>query len=294
MIVNVIVFAVCVCPIIVGLSTYQYIRSKKTNRSFGQFEDFKLHQIQQSVIESSRIRAKNAHTDAMGQVVDRFHKLGLTYDDLMNVIDYVKNVDPIIHIGRGGIDWLKNETRMKNRFELNIPDKNKGDYMRDRKIWECDLFETGYDECDDRIRPKYGCLNLMSDEKGCISAIEYGLSYIILKEDTKSRITFTYGDSSCAWNDQICTFDNFVQVFLTMSDITICDIVKIVECKKNKLQIPDVVNVNRYYTYIETQIHGDILMQRDVKHIMLHHEHASAVILRRLCKSQIPYTILDS
>lgn len=254
----------------------------------------KLNSIQEFAFKGCNVRAKNANDEMVQVIESRFKNLGLTYDDVINVMDKIKNADVIIHFSGSSAKWLGSleESRYKNYFETSHGNdrhhSNNKSYRHSRLVWESKLFDKAYDESEPWIKVKYGCLNIMSDAIGCRDAIGcYGNSFMILKPDIKSRTSFTF-DDSCKNPEHICTFDNFIQVFSKMNDRMIKDI--ILMTKKN-LSKDDLSKDRRYYTYIEAQIHGDIVIKRDVEHIMLYHEHTTPEILERLKKDNIPFTV---
>ncbi len=266
---------------------YDYKQSAKINH-------YLLYNLHLKAWNSSNDKAKKQSLESFKNVEKLFQDLMLTEDDLYDTIDYVKNSIPIIHFGgrsntesRYSVHWLKTENKLKNRFQLY---NNMHGYYRDRERWESNLFDKHYDRCNIKLKVKYGCLNLMMQNQGCESAFYYGRSYMILKSDVKSRMTFIAGDSD-QMNSHICTFDNFIHIFLHLDTTTILDLVKMARYKKNKLLKKPFVN--SYYQYIETHIHGDILINRDIEHIMLYHTHAYPGILRRLNNHRIPYTIFS-
>ena len=203
---------------------------------------------------------KTNHVKSFDDTLKLFTKYNLSQEDFMDVCDYIKNIDPIIHIGRfyGNINWLINETKIINGIQL----KNTYNGDIDSRIgWETRLFDNGYpSDCSPNLRVKYGCLNIASKKVGCNVAFDYGRSYIILKPELKYRITFIYGDSSYS-GPQLCTFDNFSQFLLYLSPSILIKIVQIAKYYKGKLNsLPDIDEFN----YIEMQIHGDLDIKRDL------------------------------
>jgi hypothetical protein len=253
------------------------------------FKTIDLHPVQQKALEWCRKKAKIFHKNVYDNAVIRFLELGFTRVDLEDAIDYIKNIDPIIHFGKGlqsPINWLITETKLKNCFELGY----RGTEPCLRIQSEDNLFNNSYTGTDPNLRVKYGCLNLMSDIKGCASAHPYGNSFMILKPEVKPRITFVCGDSF-GMQPHICTFDHFVQLFLYLNDEVLKNIIKLAKYAKGKIKQKPIVN--NMYDYIEIQIHGDILLSQDIKHIMMYRLHTSPNIMNKLYKDKIPYTIFD-
>ena len=251
--------------------------------------DDTLHQTQRLALKWCAKKARIYHKSIMDNVIIRFLELDLTRSDLQIAIDYIRDIDPIVHFGRT-VDWLKTENKMKNCFEIgSMPITS--DNIRIK--WEHNLFGGRYFvECEPNVRVKYGCLNLMSDDQGCRMAHGYGRSYMIIKPELKSRITFVCGDSS-GMQSHICTFDHFVQLFLYLDPIILKHIINMAKYKKGIVK--EKPNVNLCYMYIEMQIHGDIDITKDVDHIMLSGPRSMFVpeIVDRLHRDNIPFTIMD-
>lgn len=96
-------------------------------------------------------------------------------------------------------------------------------------------------------------------------------------------------DDSCKMPSEICTFSDIVQIFSTMSPCMIQGIVEMTNYinGRSERKPPN----KKFKTYIETQIHGDILIQRDVEHIMLHYKHMNPWIIMRLNRYSVPYAV---
>ncbi len=252
----------------------------------------KLNQIHIKALNWCSKKARIYHKNVYDNVVIRFLNEGYSRDCIDNVINYIKNIDPIIHFGRcitGPIVWLETEQKLKNLFEIG------NSFVQARTQWENNLFNKIYDDnCDFNIRVKYGCLNLMNNKMGCGSATGYGKSYIILKQKVKNRITFVCGDSA-EMQPHMCTFDHFVQLLLYLNLSTLNDVIKMANYTKQKndglcVQYPQ---VNNMYVYVEIQIHGDVVLSHDVERIMLYRPHSNDRILQRLDLDNIPYTLFD-
>jgi hypothetical protein len=252
------------------------------------------HQIK--AVNWCTLKAKIYHKNVYPNTVIRFLELGYNEEDVINCLDYIKNIDVIAHFGRETsvpIQWLKTETKLKNAFETNPPHTG---YLSARKDWEDNLFNKIYSsECDITTRVKYGCLNLLSDPTGCPSAKGYGSSYMIFKNNIKSRTTFVCGDSSSK-QTHICTFDNCVQLLLYMDELTLKNVIQLAKMKKTKQYNKIILHGlqhQRSYMYIEVQIHGDVVLNKDVSHIMLYHKNYDDEILARLDRLGVPYTVFD-
>jgi hypothetical protein len=139
---------------------------------------------------------------------------------------------------------------------------------------------------------KYGCLNLLNDPAGCQSAKPYGNSYFILKPEIKNRSSFVASDSSNR-QPHICTFDYFSQLFLYIEVETINAINLIIKNlnKKDSQKIEKIDFVKNYYKYIEVQLHGNIILNRDVQEVRLHISDANPDIMKHLENQQIKFSV---
>lgn len=248
-------------------------------------EDTKLllHDIQASALGWCSKKARIFNKSVIDNARIRFITLGYSEEDFMQTHNYLLNVDPIVHFGKSNIRWLITDDRLRNLFE--IVNGNCGA----RVDWENILFGNIYtDACPFNLRVKYGCLNLMSEPRGCASARLYGLSYMVLKPEVKKRITFVVGDSSSK-EQHMCTFSDCSQLFMYVQDQVVHDMVKVAKG----------ININNGainpYGYIEIQIHGDVIFTRDVERIMIHQTHANTYpdVLLELERQQIPYVVFQ-
>lgn len=266
---------------------------KMTNITLG---NLLPHQVE-AVRWCSR-KAKIYHKSVYPNVVIRFLSLGYTEQDISLCLDYLKNVDVITHFGRFDnhpVPWLKTETKLKNAFETTDTTEHASNtYLGQRLTWEDNIFNKIYTlDCPKESRVKYGCLNLFADPIGCSSAIGYGRSYMVFKNSIKDRITFVCGDSS-AKQTHVCTFDNCVQLLLYFGEKTLENVIQLARMKKTGK--PDTVAIKtirkyRSYMYVEVQIHGDVVFDRDIDHIMLWDKHCDDETLDRLSLLKIPYTV---
>jgi len=257
------------------------------------YDGMNLSDIQVAALKWCSLKAKIFHNNVYQNAMIKFLDMGYNENDLINTLDYIKNLDAIVHFGRCSnnrpIEWLKIDTHLKNTFEVH----NKCDSARVE--WEDNLFHKVYkSDCSPKERVKYGCLNLLSDNAGCQSAHGYGQSYMILKNDIKPRITFVCGDS-CTKQQHICTFDHCVQLLLYLDPITLKNVITLASMKKSQTaNLNDLQKINRHYNYVEMQIHGDVMLTRDISHIMLYEMQVDRAIIDRLKYLRIPYTIFSS
>jgi hypothetical protein len=174
------------------------------------------------------------------------------------IIDYILNADIIIHFKFKNLyPHFKNDTHYRNLFEVHTSGGSK-DYNA-RSNWENNLFSNIYKDSHPSEKVKYGCINLYQSKRGCLSATAYGESYLILKKDIKKRCSFVCGDSSTE-QPYLANFDKLNHLLVWLNDSTIENIIKIIHGESIK---------DDNYPYIEVQIHGDIIWNRDVEKIMI-------------------------
>jgi hypothetical protein len=148
--------------------------------------------------------------------------------------------------------------KLKNIFEINY---NVDSYIQTRKQVEDLLFAKAYKDCDEKLRPKYGSINILPNIEGDKNCLAYGQICLKYKDNIKDKTTFTFGDSFSKMM-YICTY-NYLEHILYHFD-------------KNTLNILiDLVNSNNtnnnisISTYIEAQIHGDIDISKDIENIRI-------------------------
>jgi len=121
---------------------------------------------------------------------------------------------------------------------------------------------------DPRIRPRYGALNIFNFESGAVASGQYGNSHLILKDYIKHRCTFTVNDSFRVRgpdkSEKLANMFYLDRIILNLDDGTFD--VLCARMINQPLREHDQINI----TYIEAQIHSDILFSRDVKKIRLY------------------------
>lgn len=219
-----------------------------------------LTQTQKKAIEYCNKKAAIYSKNTLHNVKNRLIELNFKMEYLDLIIDYIRNVDLIIHFNsKILIPFILKEDHYKNIFEIHEID------YPSRISWEDNLFNKIYDKnTPPRERVKYGCLNLYGSSKGCASAIGYGRSFMILKDHMKSRISFVNGDS-CLKQIHICTLNNFTHLLLYIPDRMIIELIKLAEENIKRTGYLDHMNIAYNYPYIEMQIHGDIIFREDVE-----------------------------
>merc|ERR1719408_293499 len=130
---------------------------------------------------------------------------------------WIRELSPIlIHIDLDKVgDFLKTDTHYRNQFETNT----SGGLLKTsaREKWESDLFGGAYDKATGFERPKYGAQNVINDYKGVTGCIQYGDSYLVLK-DVRLRCTLSPQDSGGIPAKRLAVLDYYAHVLAEHSD----------------------------------------------------------------------------
>lgn len=151
-----------------------------------------------------------------------------------------------------------------------------------RDQWEENLFGGAYHEKDMTVspkdRPKYGALDLIGFADG--PAPRFGSTYFVLKPEVSSRATFTYGGSQDAPKDvgTIDEIDSILSALLEESFIRDgalgfasrpAGLLSHLQSQMVTLR-PSSTNTGSNLDHvIEAQIHGEILLSRDVEALVV-------------------------
>ncbi|WP_044204399.1 DUF3626 domain-containing protein [Flammeovirga sp. OC4] len=185
--------------------------------------------------------------------------------------------DRIYSEGMTVIDGLIQSGRYKNQYETNISAGSISAFTGGgRDTWERKVFKDAYHSAAPKERPKYGALNLTITSDG--PAPRFGSCFFLLKPEVNQRATFTYGDTYDS-PKEIGTIDHFELIHegvfkdlftremalgatkLTVEDFMVLINTSFSQFQKDSAFRPASKNLD---FYIETQIHGDVLLERDV------------------------------
>lgn len=231
----------------------------KKDKYIAYFRDEPLTEVQKKaviyVMKKSKIFSKNTKDSVKLKFIEKSWDHNL----IPNIINHIAECDVVIHFRIQILhSFFKSDTKHRNLFE--IMGKSGGStYIQGRTEWEDNLFSNIYHDALDTEKVKYGCINLYGTNYGCSSANAYGESHMILKSNVKKRCSFICGDSS-GMQPHIANFENFYQLLLYLNDSTIQNLIRIV--KGEKIQEDN-------YLYVEVQIHGDVLWNRDIEKIVI-------------------------
>lgn len=217
--------------------------------------NYLLSDYQKCAIKYCKNKSKICYKETRDKVKELLKNNGYDIISLDLIRNHVKNVPLIIHFNFDNLGmYFESDFKYKNCFEIH---NGKGDTKR--KHIEDFLFNKIYGSVTAKEKVKYGCLNLYLSKHGVTSAKGYGDAYMVLKNDVKNRTSFVVGDSF-GKPMYISTFDYFDQMLLSLLPTTINNIL----CVISKKQF-----IDDSYQYVEAQIHGDVVFNRDIDYIML-------------------------
>ncbi len=190
--------------------------------------------------------------------------------------------DRIFSKGTNVIDGLLQCGIYKNQFETNISAGSVSAFSGgNRDIWEKEIFKEAYQFAKPSERPKYGSLNLTLTEDG--PSPRFGSCFFLLKPEVKKRATFTYGDTYDS-PQELGTIDSFELInagllkdlftrgtALGEKNINVNDFLRLVN--RLLLQATDLRTFRKSSKnldfYVEAQIHGDILLDKDIDSLVV-------------------------
>eukprot|EP00435_Cladocopium_sp_Y103_P024557 s1339_g6.t1 len=129
------------------------------------------------------------------------------------VLSWVQDLAPvIIHVQLDTVGrFLESDEFYRSQFETKTSNGALDDGNNIRIGWEEDLFGDAYHDATPFERCKYGALNVTNDYEGCKSAIQYGDSYLVLK-DVRLRCSFAATDSGGIEGSRLAVLDKYAHV----------------------------------------------------------------------------------
>ncbi|KAH6605503.1 hypothetical protein Trco_004656 [Trichoderma cornu-damae] len=261
-----------------------------------------LHPSQAAAIANIKAQAASLRHEALGTISHIFRMSNIPLEILSDVRQAtVQHARVALHFhpdrpsrsGRTVAESLLEDGVYRNQFETGISNglvaMQLGGF---RDGWERNLFSGAYhgsgstntaaNDFDPTLRPKYGALDLMRNSDG--PAPRFGSCYFLLRPGVSSRSTFTYGGSQASPKDK-GTIDEFDAILAALLE----------ECFTRDTALgADNVRPRRMVEYInalsksplveddykrlpsrnldhliEAQIHGDVLLSRDVEALVV-------------------------
>lgn len=228
--------------------------------------------------KKSKIYSSNVKSLLKSKVINLGYNKGI-FGKLSN---YFKNIKLIVHFDTKLISKFNDDDHLRNLFEVNSSKGYSSTTVRSE--WENNLFNSIYNNSTPFERVKYGTINITNDKIGVSSAIGYGDSYLIMKDNIKLRTSLVFEDSSKK-QIHIGSFKQFYHILYYLPDNDLKAILDAI-----------VYNKDRIYTnfcyYIEAQIHGPIRFDRDVDLLVIDKKYKEDIsIINQIDKFKIKNNI---
>lgn len=172
---------------------------------------------QRAALAHIRAQATMSHEASLPQVHQRFLDLGLSESELHATLNWVQDLAPVVvHVNIDTVGpFMEIDEYYRNQFETKTScGLNSNDV---RTSWERDLFGESYNDAKPFDRCKYGALNVTNDYRGVTSALQYGDSYLVLK-DVRLRCTFAATDSGGISGSRLAVLDKYAHVLQEYAD----------------------------------------------------------------------------
>mmetsp|Transcript_16236 Transcript_16236/g.28362 ORF Transcript_16236/g.28362 Transcript_16236/m.28362 type:complete len:656 (-) Transcript_16236:95-2062(-) len=230
-----------------------------------------METCQKEAVRHIRHLAKENHERALPGLQTRFQQLGKTDTDLWMCLSWIRELAPIlVHLNLDKVgEFLLEDSHYRNQFETNTSSGLLKTSARER--WERGLFGTSYDRATAFERPKYGVQNIWNDPLGVQGAIQYGDSYLILK-DVRLRCTLSPQDSANLPARRLAVLDYYAHVMAEYSDKELLETIKVAEKGSEKVGDSKKV-IEEWGKYKEAQLHGEIHLDKHVDRLVVAERH---------------------
>ncbi|KAL7952050.1 hypothetical protein V8C42DRAFT_306015 [Trichoderma barbatum] len=261
-----------------------------------------LHPSQAAAIANIKAQAVTLKPEALNTISHIFRMSNIPQgklDDIRKTI--VQHARVALHFhpdrpsrsGRTVVESLLEDGAYRNQFETGISNGLVATHLGGaRDAWERDLFSGAYhgsgnpdtvvNAFDPTLRPKYGALDLMRNSDG--PAPRFGSCYFLVRTEVSSRSTFTFGGSQAVPKER-GTADEFDAILAALLEECFTrDAALGVENVRPKRMVEYIdalgdspLMEENYKTLpsrnlehlIEAQIHGDVLLSRDVEALVV-------------------------
>ncbi len=235
---------------------------------------------QKNAINQVRAQAATRQDDTREVIKTMLEPLGIQTADLVALllnrpITVNFHPDRLTRANKSVIESLIDEGKYQGQFLTQTTNGSDTAYIGGERFnWEQRLFCEAYPP-DALERPKYGALNIFNYRDG--GAMRFGSCYFVLKQSVVNRCTFSYGDSAIGARG-LCSSDTFESLLMALL-LDIRDNQKMLNQVAGSMEeaiatlVYDwrdkaVLGRNLDY-YIETHIHGDIDLAKDVESLFL-------------------------
>jgi len=226
---------------------------------------------QKEAVRHIRHLAMENHERALPGLQKRVAKLGYSDTDLWMCLSWIRELAPIItHINLDKVgEFLLKDTHYRNQFETNTSSGLLKTSAREK--WERGLFGTAYDRATPFQRPKYGVQNIWNDPAGVQGAQQYGDSYLVLK-DVRCRCTLSPQDSANLPAKKLAVLDYYAHVLAEYSNKELEEAIRVSAKGDEKVGNSKKV-IEKWGTYKEAQLHGEIDLKKHVERLVVADRH---------------------
>jgi hypothetical protein len=209
-------------------------------------DEVELTESQKIALKNSNIKSKVYENNLKHLISIKFieNDIDLEYIDKICNIIINQPITTRINTNFNFFDSFIKEPRIKNKYEIMNLHNDKFRYDIENK-----LFKDAYKNTKNTEFVKYGSINIFNKITGDDTTKGYGNIIIFYRNNIKNRCSFVYGDS---FNNMlyVCTYKYFRHLLYHMP---INDIKKLIKLCDNE------IIEEQLSTYIEVQIHGDIV-----------------------------------
>ncbi|KAK4062964.1 hypothetical protein Trihar35433_8759 [Trichoderma harzianum] len=261
-----------------------------------------LHPSQAAAIANIKVQAAALKPEALQTIYHIFRMSNIPIarlDDIRKTI--VQHARVAMHFhpdrpsrsGRTVVESLLKDNIYRNQFETGISNGLVATQLGGaRDEWERNLFSGAYHDTgnsdtvanafDPTLRPKYGALDLMRNSDG--PAPRFGSCYFLLRPEVSTRSTFTFGGSQGIPKER-GTADEFDAILaallkecflrdtaLGVENVRPKRMVEYIDALSKSPLVKDIYErpPSRNLDHlIEAQIHGDVLLSRDVEALVV-------------------------
>eukprot|EP00930_Biecheleria_cincta_P043238 TRINITY_DN29706_c0_g1_i1.p1 TRINITY_DN29706_c0_g1~~TRINITY_DN29706_c0_g1_i1.p1 ORF type:complete len:600 (-),score=152.74 TRINITY_DN29706_c0_g1_i1:40-1839(-) len=230
-----------------------------------------LTSCQKDAVRHIRDLARRNHKQALPLLQKRFEGLGYSSSDMWMTLAWIRELAPVtLHIDLDKITpFLLSDTHYRNQFETSSSSGILN--VKVRKKWEKDLFGSSYDIAEPFERPKYGVQNVWNDPRGVRGCVQYGDSYLVLK-NVRLRSTVSPEDSGNLKATRLAVLDYYAHVLQEYSDDELLMALRVAQGGHEHLGDSDAV-IEKWGKYKEAQIHGPIDLSKHVDRLVASERH---------------------
>jgi hypothetical protein len=249
-----------------------------------------LTQAQAAAITHIEADAVRRQEKARGEIEEVRTMCNIGQSDIEKVLQLITTqARVVVHFhpdrlnarGQRVVEGLLASGLYQNQFETGLSNGKLSPYPGgDRDRWENTLFRGAYATATSSERPKYGALDLMRHPDG--ASPRFGSCYLVLHPPVSRRCTFTYMDSHRLPLEKgtLAVFEDVLAALLSECFERWYALGEkhirppgLISCLLQNLpgQYPDpslLTPVRNLNHYIEAQIHGLLLLERDVERLV--------------------------